>query len=206
MQLLTFLGSIAAFKYSDSCITHGVISVSRRCRLCWRRRRRREEPRNGTEKLSMMDASTTHTALPEDSMEPHNTDAVWKVWGRESRGCLHVRDFVLNATAAALCLTVMAVCYGRALCAQRRDISGWGLCSIKQQHRSFHPPLKGQPCLRLWWSFRTKRTPFWIYNKHKSEMSFLLVVCRHGHFFFFQMAWSHIRLWPFHLALLTAQR
>ncbi|XP_073334536.1 probetacellulin [Pagrus major] len=52
------------------------ICSHRRCRLCWRRRRRREEPRNGTEKLSMMDTSTTHAALTEDSTEPHNTHAV----------------------------------------------------------------------------------------------------------------------------------
>ncbi|XP_051268942.1 probetacellulin isoform X1 [Dicentrarchus labrax] len=48
----------------------------RRFRLCWRRRRRREEPRNGTEKLNMMDTSTTHTPLTEDSTEPPHTNAV----------------------------------------------------------------------------------------------------------------------------------
>lgn len=52
------------------------ICSHRRYRLCWRRRRRREEPRNGTEKLSMMDTSATQTRLTEDSTEPPHTNAV----------------------------------------------------------------------------------------------------------------------------------
>ncbi|XP_063745656.1 probetacellulin isoform X2 [Eleginops maclovinus] len=51
------------------------ICSHRRCRLCWRRRRRREEPRNGSEKLSMMDTSGTHTTLASNS-EPTHTNAV----------------------------------------------------------------------------------------------------------------------------------
>ncbi|XP_029301309.1 probetacellulin isoform X2 [Cottoperca gobio] len=49
------------------------ICSHRRCRLCWRRGRRREEPRNGTEKLSMMDTSATHATL---KAEPPHTNAV----------------------------------------------------------------------------------------------------------------------------------
>ncbi|XP_070845494.1 probetacellulin isoform X2 [Chaetodon trifascialis] len=52
------------------------ICSHRRYRLCWRRRRRREEPRNGTEKLSMMDTSAAQTRLTEDSAEPPRTNAV----------------------------------------------------------------------------------------------------------------------------------
>ncbi|XP_037609291.1 probetacellulin isoform X2 [Sebastes umbrosus] len=52
------------------------ICSRRSCRLCWRRRRRREEPRNGTEKLSMMDTSATHTTLMADSTEPPHTNTV----------------------------------------------------------------------------------------------------------------------------------
>ncbi|CAN9504530.1 unnamed protein product [Ophioblennius macclurei] len=50
----------------------------RKCKMCWQRGRRREEPRNGTEKLSMMNAAAAaaaaaepHTALKsQDSREP----------------------------------------------------------------------------------------------------------------------------------------
>ncbi|XP_071322432.1 probetacellulin [Trachinotus anak] len=53
------------------------ICSHRRYRLCWRRGRRREEPRNGTEKLSMMDTRATHTTLTtQDSTEPPHTNAV----------------------------------------------------------------------------------------------------------------------------------
>ncbi|XP_070707012.1 probetacellulin isoform X1 [Pempheris klunzingeri] len=52
------------------------ICSHRRCRLCWRRGRRREEPRNGTEKLSMMDTSATRTTSTADSTELPHTDAV----------------------------------------------------------------------------------------------------------------------------------
>ncbi|XP_045923431.1 probetacellulin isoform X1 [Micropterus dolomieu] len=52
------------------------ICSHRRCRSCWQRRRRREEPRNGTEKLSMMDTSATHTPLKADSTEQPHTNAV----------------------------------------------------------------------------------------------------------------------------------
>ncbi|XP_059213243.1 probetacellulin [Centropristis striata] len=41
---------------------------------CWRRSRRREEPRNGTEKLSMMDTSAAHTTIMADSTEPPHTN------------------------------------------------------------------------------------------------------------------------------------
>ncbi|XP_029024022.1 probetacellulin [Betta splendens] len=48
----------------------------RRCRLCRTRGRRRDgEPRNGTEKVSMMDAGAAH-ALNPDSSEPAHADAV----------------------------------------------------------------------------------------------------------------------------------
>ncbi|CAJ1070763.1 probetacellulin isoform X1 [Xyrichtys novacula] len=46
----------------------------RRCRLCWRRRRRREEPINGTEKHSMMDTGAAHTTL--DATEAPQTNTV----------------------------------------------------------------------------------------------------------------------------------
>lgn len=49
----------------------------RRYRLCWRSRRRREEPRNGTEKLAMMDTSTAHAPLTSDSTEAQQTNLVW---------------------------------------------------------------------------------------------------------------------------------
>ncbi|XP_023120400.1 probetacellulin isoform X2 [Amphiprion ocellaris] len=52
------------------------ICSHRRCRLCRRRGRRREEPRNGTEKLSMMDTGATHTTLTPDSTEPLHTNSV----------------------------------------------------------------------------------------------------------------------------------
>lgn len=52
------------------------ICSHRRFRLCWRRRRRREEPSNGTEKLGMMDTSAAHTTLPADSTEPPHTNTV----------------------------------------------------------------------------------------------------------------------------------
>lgn len=52
------------------------ICSHRRCRLCWRRGRRREEPRNGTERLNMMDTSTTHTTLIPDSTEPRHIISV----------------------------------------------------------------------------------------------------------------------------------
>lgn len=48
----------------------------RRCRLCWRRGRRREEPRNGTDRLNMIDTSVTHTTLNPDSTEPLHTNSV----------------------------------------------------------------------------------------------------------------------------------
>ncbi|XP_040014168.1 probetacellulin [Xiphias gladius] len=52
------------------------ICSHRRYRLCRRRGRRREEPRNGTEKLSMMDTGATHTTLMPDSTEPTRTNTV----------------------------------------------------------------------------------------------------------------------------------
>lgn len=55
------------------------VYVSRRSSLCRRRGRRgkaEEEPRNGTEKLSMMDSGVTHTHLTSDAAE--HTDAVWE--------------------------------------------------------------------------------------------------------------------------------
>ncbi|XP_058473946.1 probetacellulin isoform X2 [Solea solea] len=48
----------------------------RRYRLCWRKGRRREEPRNGSEKLSMMDTRATHTVPTPDTTEPPHTHAV----------------------------------------------------------------------------------------------------------------------------------
>ncbi|XP_042252048.1 probetacellulin isoform X1 [Thunnus albacares] len=50
------------------------ICSHRRCRLWRRRGRRREEPRNGTEKLSMMDK--TRTTITPDSTEPPHTNTV----------------------------------------------------------------------------------------------------------------------------------
>ncbi|XP_071400501.1 probetacellulin [Centroberyx affinis] len=52
------------------------ICSHRRCRLCRQRGRRREEPRNETEKLSMIDTSATHRTLTPDSTEPPHTHAV----------------------------------------------------------------------------------------------------------------------------------
>nr|XP_040053157.1 probetacellulin isoform X2 [Gasterosteus aculeatus aculeatus] len=50
----------------------------RRCRSWWRRRRRREEeePRNGMEKLRMMDTGETPASPTADSAEPPHTHAV----------------------------------------------------------------------------------------------------------------------------------
>lgn len=52
------------------------LNSHRKCRLCWQRRRQEEEPRNGTEKLAMMDTSTALTALTSDSTEPQQTNPV----------------------------------------------------------------------------------------------------------------------------------
>ncbi|XP_056146864.1 probetacellulin isoform X3 [Lampris incognitus] len=52
------------------------ICSHRRYRLCRRRGRRREEPRNGTEKLNMIDTSGAHRALTPDSTETPHTNAV----------------------------------------------------------------------------------------------------------------------------------
>ncbi|XP_026212285.1 probetacellulin [Anabas testudineus] len=52
------------------------ICSHRRHRLCGRRGRRREEPRNGTEKLSMMNTNATHTTLTPESTELLHTNAV----------------------------------------------------------------------------------------------------------------------------------
>ncbi|XP_053196146.1 probetacellulin isoform X3 [Scomber japonicus] len=52
------------------------ICSHRRCRLWRRRGRRREEPPNGTEKLSMMDTRATHTTITPDLTEPPHTNAV----------------------------------------------------------------------------------------------------------------------------------
>ncbi|XP_041826194.1 probetacellulin [Melanotaenia boesemani] len=52
------------------------ICSNRRCRRFWQRRTRREEPRNGTEKLSMMVTSGTHTPLTADLNETTHTNSV----------------------------------------------------------------------------------------------------------------------------------
>ncbi|KAM4635745.1 probetacellulin [Polymixia lowei] len=52
------------------------ICSHRRYRLCRRRGRQREEPRNGTEKLNMMDTSGTHGTLMPDSTEPLHSNSV----------------------------------------------------------------------------------------------------------------------------------
>ncbi|KAK2819293.1 hypothetical protein Q5P01_024854 [Channa striata] len=49
------------------------ICSHRRYRPCRRRGRRREEPINGTEKLSMVVTSAAHTTLTPESTEPPNT-------------------------------------------------------------------------------------------------------------------------------------
>ncbi|XP_019938077.2 probetacellulin [Paralichthys olivaceus] len=46
----------------------------RSCRLCWWRGRRREEPRNVSEKLNMMDTRAPHTIPTPDSTEPPETN------------------------------------------------------------------------------------------------------------------------------------
>ncbi|XP_035464933.2 probetacellulin isoform X2 [Scophthalmus maximus] len=51
------------------------ICSQRSYRLCRRRGRRREEPRNGSEKLSMMDTGAMHTILTPDSIEPPQPNA-----------------------------------------------------------------------------------------------------------------------------------
>ncbi|XP_024917716.1 probetacellulin isoform X2 [Cynoglossus semilaevis] len=48
----------------------------RKSRLCWQKRRRREAPTNGSEKLSMMDTRAAHAALTADAKEPPLTDTV----------------------------------------------------------------------------------------------------------------------------------
>ncbi|XP_029922034.1 probetacellulin [Myripristis murdjan] len=51
------------------------ICSHRRYRLCRQRGRRREEPRNGTEKLSMINTSTSHaTSIPDSTETPHSND------------------------------------------------------------------------------------------------------------------------------------
>ncbi|XP_037548277.1 probetacellulin [Nematolebias whitei] len=52
------------------------ICSHRRYRRCWQRTRQREEPRNGTEKLSMMNSSATHTTSMEDPAEQTHTNSV----------------------------------------------------------------------------------------------------------------------------------
>ncbi|XP_035039971.2 probetacellulin isoform X1 [Hippoglossus stenolepis] len=52
------------------------ICSHRSSRLCRWRGRRREEPRNGSEKLSMMDTRATHTIPTADSTEPPETNTV----------------------------------------------------------------------------------------------------------------------------------
>ncbi|XP_072228423.1 probetacellulin isoform X1 [Leuresthes tenuis] len=52
------------------------ICPHRRCRSYWRRGRQREEPKNGTEKLSMMDTGAAHTSLTADSTETTLTNSV----------------------------------------------------------------------------------------------------------------------------------
>ncbi|KAM9840956.1 probetacellulin [Aulostomus maculatus] len=52
------------------------ICSHRRFSTCRQRGRRREEPRNGTEKLSMMDTSATHASVMADSAEQPHTNAV----------------------------------------------------------------------------------------------------------------------------------
>ncbi|XP_069026092.1 probetacellulin isoform X2 [Embiotoca jacksoni] len=54
----------------------GYIGTSCRCRLCRRRGRRREEARNGTEKLSMMDTRAPPAVLTSDSTELSCTNSV----------------------------------------------------------------------------------------------------------------------------------
>nr|XP_057920143.1 probetacellulin [Doryrhamphus excisus] len=49
------------------------ICSHRRCRLCRKKGRQREEPRNGTEKLHMMDTSG-HTLTPDPMEALHNND------------------------------------------------------------------------------------------------------------------------------------
>uniref|UniRef100_A0A3Q3IH02 EGF-like domain-containing protein n=1 Tax=Monopterus albus TaxID=43700 RepID=A0A3Q3IH02_MONAL len=72
-------GVIAGLLILTLLIVFICIFLHRRSRLCRRRGRRREEPRNGTEKHSMSETRThseTHTPLTSDSTEPPHTDAV----------------------------------------------------------------------------------------------------------------------------------
>lgn len=66
-------------KHAFPFFKHVFTSVSRRCRSCWGRRRRREAPSNVTEKLSMMDTRATQTPLPADSSEPPHDNSVWEM-------------------------------------------------------------------------------------------------------------------------------
>ncbi|XP_017263432.1 probetacellulin isoform X2 [Kryptolebias marmoratus] len=45
-------------------------------RRCWERKRPSEKPKNGTEKLSMMDTSETHATSTKDSIELTHTNSV----------------------------------------------------------------------------------------------------------------------------------
>lgn len=63
------------------------------------------------------------------------------------------------------------------------DISGRRMFWIKQEKGSLHTPLKGQPCRRIWLSFRTQRMPSWIDDKHKMEMRDQLVCVGKDTFF-----------------------
>ncbi|KAF7199300.1 transcript variant X1 [Nothobranchius furzeri] len=56
------IGSVVAGLIVLMALIVSVCIYSHRRRgLCWGRRRQREEPRNGTEKIGMMDTSTRHT-------------------------------------------------------------------------------------------------------------------------------------------------
>lgn len=73
------------------------VILSRRYRPCRTQGRRTDgEPRNGTEKVSMMDARAAHVTLIPDSPEPPHADVVWADGYfsiHKSGNCLGTREF-----------------------------------------------------------------------------------------------------------------
>ncbi|XP_061657980.1 probetacellulin [Syngnathoides biaculeatus] len=73
-QMIIIVGIVAALVVLILLIVFIFVCSHRRFRICRKRRRQREEPRNGTEKLHMMDTNA-HPVTP-DSVAPLNYDDV----------------------------------------------------------------------------------------------------------------------------------
>lgn len=172
------------------------------CRFCWRRGRRREEPSNGTEKLSMMDTSATQTPSTADSTEPAHTNTVWKmcVW-------VQVQPRVWRL------FRHWGVCFFSS-CNSCCLLSGSGALRGPSVPDRTEARLKGKTFLdkgrEFVWNFdkASKKTPSWIHDKHKWGYVFSWLCVGMETFFFFYPKWhgaTSVSSWPFDLALLTAQ-